>query len=118
MDRKQLDELVQRERQSRGALVDVKLIKKNLLSINGRSYQVILDKYNTFDLKSFQYRYNLFFNKFDYLLGDWSYGQLRLTGFYAVKRRVPQYLKISHLQDYLAEYCNFGALYFLVKKIN
>lgn len=117
MDREQLDELVQRERQSRGFLVDVKLIGHRLLKINKHSYQIIMDKYNTFSLKAFRYRYNTVFNKFDYLLGDWSYGQLRLSGFYDVRRRVPQYLKITHLQDYLAEDCNFGALYFLIKKL-
>ena len=54
---------------------------------------------------------------YDYIVGDWGYGQLRLKGFFDDKNQKSTYdTKISTLQDYLFEYCNFGCAYFIVKK--
>ena len=62
-------------------------------------------------------RYSDVLLKYDYILGDWGYGQLRLKGFFDDRNQKSTYeTKISTLQDYLYEYCNFGCAYFVLKK--
>ena len=62
-------------------------------------------------------RFSDVLSKYDYILGDWGYGQLRLKGFYDDRNSKSTYeTKISTLQDYLYEYCNFGCAYFVLRK--
>ena len=50
-------------------------------------------------------------------MGDWGYNQLRLKGFFDDKNQKASFdTKISTLQDYLYEYCNFGCAYFVLRK--
>ena len=63
-------------------------------------------------------RYTEFFEKYDYIVGDLSREALRLRGFYADhQRKVPVDMRISYLEDYLAEFCNFGCPYFVLKRL-
>lgn len=115
MDRKQVDDLVQQARAHRAPLADIKQVSKDKLLINGHPYDLIVDNHHTFDLDAFKYRYNPVYSNHGYILGDWSYDQLRLTGFYDDNCHVADDLKISYLQDFLMEYCNFGVSYFILK---
>lgn len=57
--------------------------------------------------------------KYDFLVGDWGYGQLRLKGFYDDQNQKATFdTKISTLEDYIYEYCNFGCPYFVLKRID
>lgn len=63
-------------------------------------------------------RYSEILAKYDYIVGDWSYEQLRLKGFYKDKNpKAPIDCKIGALDDYLYEYCSFGCAYFVLKKL-
>ena len=58
-----------------------------------------------------------YFLDFDYILGDWSYGKLRLKGFN--RRRNPNFKDINDIDkvdDYLKNYCAFGCKYFILAK--
>lgn len=71
-----------------------------------------------FDSEALELRYSEILLKYDYILGDWGYGQLRLKGFFDDRNTKATYeTKISTLQDYLYEYCNFGCSHFILKKI-
>ncbi len=118
MNRKQIEDLIKVNRQHRQPLAKIKLASQDQLLINQHPYQIVLDNHQTFDLDEFSYRYNPIYSNFDYLLGDWSYDQLRLTGFYANGRNVPNNQKIGYLEDFLMEYCNFGVSYFVLKNLD
>ena len=50
-----------------------------------------------------------------YIVGDISHDKLRLSGFTLTKdNNNPK--NINNLEDYILEYCNFGAPFFVVKK--
>lgn len=115
MDRKEVENLVQEARSKRSPLADIEQDSQGNVLINGHPYDLIVDNHNTFDLDAFRYRYNPVYSNYGYILGDWSYDQLRLTGFYDDNCHVPNDLKISYLQDFLMEYCNFGVSYFILK---
>ncbi|MDO4680175.1 MAG: YutD family protein [Aerococcus sp.] len=68
------------------------------------------------DLDALAERYMPLFDLYDYVVGDWSYGQLRLKGFYADDTpNVPLDKTITHLPDYLLEFCSFGCDYFVLE---
>ncbi len=89
-----------------------------MITIDRWDYEIITDYREALKEEVVQERYSEILNKYDYILGDWGYGQLRLKGFFDDKNQKATYdTKVSTLQDYLYEYCNFGCAYFIIKKI-
>ncbi len=79
----------------------------------------LVDNYKeAFDITAFEQRFTSFMLKFDYIVGDWGNEQLRLKGFYKDENTEDNTLKISHLEDYLLEYCNYGCAYFVLENAN
>ncbi len=88
-----------------------------MITIDQWDYEILTDYREAYQEEAFQERYSEILNKYDYILGDWGYGQLRLKGFFDDKNQKATYdTKVSTLQDYLYEYCNFGCAYFILKK--
>ncbi|WP_303972007.1 YutD-like domain-containing protein [Streptococcus merionis] len=76
----------------------------------------LVDNYKeAFNLTAFEQRFTTFMLKFDYIVGDWGNEQLRLKGFYKDDNTKDSTLKISHLEDYLLEFCNYGCAYFVLE---
>ncbi|TBL73993.1 YutD family protein [Paenibacillus thalictri] len=88
-----------------------------MIHIAGRNYEVIIDHKNGWKPEAFKERYSEVLERYDYIVGDWGYNQLRLRGYF--KDTHPKATKessISSVQDYLNEYCNFGCAYFIIEK--
>ncbi|MCH4010324.1 YutD family protein [Companilactobacillus sp.] len=98
---------------------DVFLLEDDLVVINDTQYRLIENHDNGFDKEKIEERYNNVLDKYDYIVGDWGYDQLRFKGFY-IDKRIESNLdnKISHLEDYLLEYCNFGCAYFILERVD
>ncbi|WP_153126606.1 YutD family protein [Peribacillus tepidiphilus] len=89
-----------------------------MISINNLTFEVVKDYRNGFNEEAFRARYSEILNKYDYIVGDWGYGQLRLKGFFDDQNQKATFdTKISTLTEYLYEYCNFGCPYFVLKKV-
>ncbi|WP_110928596.1 YutD family protein [Bacillus massiliglaciei] len=89
-----------------------------MISINNLSYEIIEDYREGFNEEAFKTRHSEILTKYDYIVGDWGYGQLRLRGFFDDQNPKATFdTKISTLSEYLYEYCNFGCPYFVAKKI-
>jgi uncharacterized protein YutD len=89
-----------------------------LVTIENWNYEIIIDFRDGFQEEALTARYSEILSKYDYILGDWGYGQLRLKGFFEDTNPKSTYdTKISTLQDYLYEYCNFGCAHFVIKKV-
>ncbi|GAA5417771.1 uncharacterized protein YutD [Paraliobacillus ryukyuensis] len=90
-----------------------------MVEIQGQAYEVIEDKKSGFDIKAFEERYSEILSKYDFIVGDWGYEQLRLKGFYDDQNPKSSFdTKFSTVEDYLYEYCNFGCAYFIAKRID
>ncbi|NVY97187.1 YutD family protein [Lactobacillus sp. DCY120] len=110
-------EVTDNENSEKLALAMVEQVSDTHLKINNDSYLLVKDHAAGLDLKRLAMRYNNVLKKYDYIVGDWGYGQLRLRGFYDDHRpqaKIDQ--KIGTLQDYLLEYCNFGCAYFVLER--
>lgn len=89
-----------------------------MIEINGRKYELIENIKEGFQEEAVNERYSDILKKYDYIVGDWGYNQLRLKGFYRRDHGKASYdSRIDMLEDYLYEYCNFGCAYFVLKKI-
>lgn len=97
----------------------VQKIDSSHLLIKDARYEVLEDHKEAVDLEVLEQRYSDIFEKYDYMVGDISRDQLRLRGFYEDDNEsVPIDMKISSLEDYLAEYCSFGCPYFVLKRLD
>lgn len=89
-----------------------------MIEINGRKYELIENIKEGFQEEAVNERYSDILKKYDYIVGDWGYNQLRLKGFYHKDHGKASYdSRIDMLDDYLYEYCNFGCAYFILKKV-
>ncbi|HEM3601802.1 TPA: DUF1027 domain-containing protein [Streptococcus suis] len=94
------------------ARVGDKVVSENI------ELDLLEDYKNAFDQTIFGQRFSQLMLKFDYIVGDWGNEQLRLRGFYTDDKNVKSDFKISRLDDYLTEYCNFGCAYFVLANPN
>ena len=90
-----------------------------MIVVQGNVYEIVENVKNGWAEEAFKSRYSEILDKYDYIVGDWGYNQLRLRGFFDDYNRKSTYnTKISTLAEYLYEYCNFGCAYFVLKKVN
>lgn len=95
----------------------VTVLDEEHLKIENAEYVLCINHKDAFQPEKLGERYNSILNKYDYIVGDWGYDQLRLAGFYRDSHsKAPFEKKISFLEDYLYEYCNFGCAYFVLEK--
>ncbi len=89
-----------------------------MICINNICYEVIDNYREAFNEEAFRSRYSDILTRYDYIVGDWGYGQLRLKGFFEDQSQKATFdTKISTVSEYLYEFCNFGCAYFIVKKV-
>ena len=86
---------------------------------NDIEFKLIEDYREAFDIEMMENRFTDYLLKYDYIVGDIAYEKLRLRGFFDDHRKgVPIDMKISNLEDYLVEYCNFGCQYFVFERVD
>jgi uncharacterized protein YutD len=91
-----------------------------MIHIQGNFYEVAQDVRQGWNQDAFKERYSEVLGKYDYIVGDWGYSQLRLRGFYDDQNKKAKAAfdnRISTLDEYILEYCNFGCAFFVVKKV-
>lgn len=92
--------------------------KKMEVEIKNTKYILEKNYRDCFDVDEFIDMYTEYFMPFDYIFGDYSYDKLRLKGFYnSDSIDFNDYNDINGLDDYINNYCAYGAKYFLLKKV-
>ncbi|WP_229750402.1 YutD family protein [Paenibacillus nasutitermitis] len=87
------------------------------MHINGRAYELIHENKDGWNPEAFRERFSEVLERYDYVIGDWGYNQLRLKGFF--RDNHPKATKdsaFSSMLDYINEYCNFGCAYFVLQR--
>lgn len=91
---------------------------KNIVEIDNNKFEIIKDYREGFAKEEFVSRYTDYFDIYDYVVGDWAYGKLRLKGFYDDQNENSSKInKISDLDKYLEENCAYGCKYFVAKRL-
>jgi uncharacterized protein YutD len=85
----------------------------------GSAYSLMHEHKSGWNPEAFRERYSDVLERFDYIVGDWGYNQLRLRGFYRDGHpRATKESSISSFVDYINEYCNFGCAHFVLTKLD
>lgn len=87
------------------------------IEINNISFDIIKDYKNGYKKDDFISKYTDYFDSFDYVVGDWAYGKLRLKGFYDSNNlKCKEMNDYNNLDKYLKENCAFECAYFVAKR--
>ncbi|MDD4644202.1 MAG: DUF1027 domain-containing protein, partial [Bacilli bacterium] len=68
---------------------------ETIIKIQDKAYQIIEDYKNGFNEDEFNSKLTDYFYDYDYIVGDWAYGKLRLKGFYDSTNK-----KVKDLNNY------------------
>lgn len=83
------------------------------------AYSLMHEHKSGWNPEAFRERFSDVLERFDYIVGDWGYNQLRLRGFYKDGHpRATKESTISSFVDYINEYCNFGCAHFVLSKVD
>ena len=85
---------------------------------NDINYEIIKDYKNGFEDSEIKEKLTDFFIDYDYILGDWAYGKLRLKGFNDKTNK--NYNKVNDyekIDEYIKNHCAYECRYFILKKI-
>lgn len=105
--------VVEKEKKQRVVMVS----ETNLL-IDDCAYRLVTNYREGFDAELLGERYSDVLNRYEYIVGDIGFEQLRLRGFFSDDHvNMPAEQRISQLPDYLYEFCNFGCAYFVLERI-
>lgn len=90
-----------------------------MIEANNNKYEIIENKDECFNKDEFLEKCTEYFNDFDYIVGDYAYGKLRLKGFNDKNNKnfkpINDYGK---LKNYIKDNCAYGCKYFVLKKKN
>lgn len=88
------------------------------ISVNEVEYEVIENYNDAIDMEVLKEKITDYFDGFDYIVGDWAYGKLRLKGFYASDNKKAKKMNdIAFLKDYLDNKCAYGCKWFQLRVI-
>ena len=89
------------------------------IEIEKNTYEIIKDYKNGYNKDEFMNKYTDYFNEYDYIVGDWAYGKLRLKGFNDKNnKKVNNFNNYENLKEYLSKNCAFDCAYFVAKRKN
>lgn len=115
MNRAKIQDYIDQREEQRADLYHYEATDEKHFQLNGHAYELVKEYRHAFDGEEFAKRFSNILSKYDYIVGDWGYEQLRLTGFY--DRQNPLYNSehgVETIEDFLYEDCNFGCAYFIV----
>ncbi|MBO0413628.1 YutD family protein [Enterococcus hulanensis] len=112
-----LDEIVETPAEEKKKGEPVVFVDDSNLLIGERQYRLVRNYREGFDAERLGERFSEVLTRYDYIVGDWGYDQLRLKGFFREddRKSLPEQ-RIDALEDYLYEYCNFGCAYFVLER--
>ena len=86
--------------------------------IDNIEYELMENYKDGYDIEAVKRLYTDYFHNYDYILGDWSYGKLRLKGFCdKVNPYCNRINDIKFKDKYLKELCSYDCSYFILKKV-
>lgn len=89
------------------------------MKINGKKYEIIENVKDAIDESVLREKMTDYFDDYDYIVGDWAYGKLRLKWFNDRKNKNYNVINAyDSIGSYLQDYCAYGCKYFIIKRIN
>ena len=87
------------------------------VKINNIEYELIKNYKDGFDESAVSELITDYYDSYNYILGDWAYGKLRLKGFNSkTNANFKDYNDVDKIEEYLNNYCAYGCKYFILSK--
>lgn len=87
------------------------------VTINDVEYEIIENVNDALDKDLLSEKITDYFDDYDYIVGDWAYGKLRLKGFYdSNNKKCKKINDISELKNYIENNCAYGCRWFQIKR--
>ena len=81
-------------------------------------YELIKNDRDCFNLEEVKEKATDYFTDYDYIFGDYAYDKVRLKGYFdSTNKKTKKINDIKYLDEYIRDYCSYGARVFLLKKI-
>lgn len=90
---------------------------EKVVTIGKIEYTIVEDYKNAYEKEAVEEKLTDYFHPFDYVVGDWAYGKLRLKGF--CEKGNPIYRELNDIKNketYLKNECAYECKYFVLKK--
>lgn len=86
--------------------------------LNGLDYELVKDYKDGFSENEVIDKMTDYFVGYDYVVGDWAYGKLRLKGFCdRSNKKCNRINDIKYKDKYIKDLCSYECRYFIVKKV-
>lgn len=86
--------------------------------INDIEYEIIRNDKDCVNKEELEEKITDYFDEYDYIMGDFAYDKVRLKGYYNSDNKMAKKINdIKYLDDYIENYCSYGARIFLLKKL-
>lgn len=87
------------------------------IEFEDKTFEIIKNYKNGYNKDEFISKCTDYFDEYDYIVGDWAYGKLRLKGFCDSKNKnCKEINNYDNLDKYLKENCAFDCAYFVAKR--
>lgn len=88
------------------------------IKLDNYEWRLIEEYKNGYDEGALKEKYTDYFEPYDYIIGDWSYGKLRLKGFCnKINKICNRSNDIKFKDEYIKNLCSYECQYFIVEKI-
>lgn len=87
------------------------------ITLENNTYELTDNYKDGFDAEVLKEKYTDYFEQYDYIVGDWAYGKLRLKGFCDKDNKICNKINnIESVQEYIQKECAYDCRYFIIKK--
>lgn len=88
------------------------------IMVNHQKYLVMKEEKDAIDLEALEKGLTDYFLDFDYVVGDWAYGKLRLKGFNSkTNKNFKDLNDVDKVSDYIKNNCAYGCRWFMISEI-
>lgn len=89
-----------------------------MIEIENNKYNLIENYRDGFNLDEFKEKYTEYFEPYDFIIGDYSYGKLRLKGFCTKLNKICNKINdIKFKDDYIKNLCSYECRYYILEKV-
>lgn len=85
-----MKQLIAQRQEQRADIYKVEREDETAFTINGHQYRLVANYRDAFEPDKLGERFSTILSKYDYIVGDWGFEQLRLKGFYASSNKNAQ----------------------------
>ena len=89
------------------------------IMVENNKYKLNKNYKEAFQKEEFLEKCTEYFYSYDFIVGDYAYGKLRLKGFNKkTNSKFNKYNDYTKIKKYISDDCAYGCAYFILEKIN